>query len=129
MPLPTYALTLPTPFGEAAFGVIMEASGRVRDIRLPLADLPESVYKLTYGAEWRDARAYFERLGDTLTYRIEAVLFMLHRPEELDGLATHFAEHGGARVPDSDYARYWVAHEEWRGGVCFPTADGGQGAP
>ena len=119
MPLPTYSLSLSTPFGEAAFGITLSAAGRVEDVQLPLAGLPESVYKLTYGAGWRDARTYFERLGATLVYRIEAVLFMDTQPTELATVVSHYQENGGAATPPSDYARYWAAHGQWMNVFAF----------
>ena len=119
MSLPTYSLLLPTPFGEAAFGITLSATGRVEDIQLPLAGLPETVYKLTYGAGWRDALTYFERLGDTLVYRIEAVLFMDTQPTELIKVVDHYRENGGALAPPSDYARFWAAHGQWMNVFAF----------
>ncbi|WP_420460211.1 hypothetical protein [Neolewinella sp.] len=119
MSLPTHSISLPTPFGEAAYGITLTAAGRVEDVQLPLAGLPESVYKLTYGPSWRDAIAYFERLGATLAYRIEAVLFMSVQPTELTGLVTHFRSTGGAGVATSEYGRFWAAHAQWMGVFAF----------
>ncbi len=119
MLLPTYSLTLSTPFGQAAFAITLDDAGRVQEIQLPLVGLPESVYKLTYGSGWQDARTYFERLGATLVYRIEAMLFTRTRHEDLNALVTHFRNDGGAELPKSDYARYWTAHEQWKGVFAF----------
>ena len=111
--LPLYSLLLPTPFGEASFSITLNETGRVTDVQLPLAGLPEAVYKLTYGASWRDARTYFERLGATLSYRVEAALLAPTCPAELAGLVAHFRSGEGKAQPPSEYARFWSEHGEW----------------
>ncbi|CAH1000501.1 hypothetical protein LEM8419_01654 [Neolewinella maritima] len=110
---PPFSLTLPTPFGPAAFGIELTESGRVTAIQLPLEGLPETVYKLTYGASWRDARTYFLRLSETLTYRIEANLFATAPVEELAPLVAHYSEHAAPSEPVTDYATYWATHAQW----------------
>ena len=115
MLLPRYTLSVPTPFGEAHFGIELTEAGRVHHLQLPLEGLPDTVAKLTYGKEWRDARQYFERLAVTLPYRLEAVLFAPRHPQVFDGVVQQFREQVDRPLPVTDYAKYWQQHVDWIG--------------
>ncbi len=113
--MPPYAheLTLPTPYGEATYGVEVTPMGRVTLTSLPLAGLPDSVFKLTYGNDWEAARTYFQDLGATLPYRIGGCLFSPDRVPELGGLMDGFHQSFPEATPGTDYASFWRAHQDW----------------
>ena len=110
MELPLLSLPLPTPFGVAHYGILLTDRGTVTGVQEPLAGLPESLFKLTYGKEWEDARAYFRLLAQTLPYRIEAVLFANDGvPKVLLPVVRHYRNHVPDGRPATDYATYWTA--------------------
>lgn len=65
-------LTLPTPHGDASFTLSADPAG-VTVERLPLQGLPNSVWQLTYGKQWKEAQGYFTQLAATLPFRLMAL--------------------------------------------------------
>ncbi|PHK99627.1 hypothetical protein CGL56_00840 [Neolewinella marina] len=59
---------------------------------MPLAGMPESVLKLTYGANWEGVRAYLQDLAATLPYRLTAALATASPPPPFQGLVEAFRD-------------------------------------
>ncbi len=109
----TNELTLSTPYGEATFGLEITQEGQVIVSALPLAGLPDSVFKLTYGHDWEEAQEYFQDLGTTLPYRIGAALFAADSLAELHALVWSFRETYPEAAPGTPYSVFWRDHAEW----------------
>ena len=109
MPAFTHSLRLPTRYGEATYTLAADTNGSVTLIASPLAGMPAAVYQLTYGKRWRDVRTHFDQLGETLVYRVAAVLHSNRAPAHLTSLAEAYR----SRFPEATataYGEFWSRH-------------------
>lgn len=113
MPQPTTAaITLPTPFGPAAYTVHLTDQGEVTSVDSAAARLPEMVFQLTYGERWEAARAHFQDLANLLPFQAEAAVMLADPPAEFKLLRRAFRniELAETNAPHRQRAELWRAN-------------------
>ncbi|MFT4750152.1 MAG: hypothetical protein ACJATN_001082 [Neolewinella sp.] len=119
----TITITLDTKdFGPTGFEVVLGQDGEVLNVTSAAAQLPELVFRLTYGDRWEDAREHFQRLADNLSYRVEAAAWINDTLPEYKFLRRVFRKASTKTVPPNNteaplYARrvaFWLSHPEAR---------------
>jgi len=73
----TATITLNTKeYGPTGFEVEIDQAGEVLSVNSAAAQLPEMVFRITYGDRWESAREHFQRLAENLKYRVEAAAWL-----------------------------------------------------
>jgi hypothetical protein len=109
MPDHTLPLTIPTPYGPATFELTVGGDGTLTHVGLPLAGLPPSAFKLTYGKAAEEAAEHFSSLARILPARVAVARQVEEVPRELRDLTVKLAEY----APSS--RGYFSDHPEWAG--------------
>lgn len=122
----TTTITLNTEdYGPAGFEVEVSPDGEVLKVTSAAAQLPEMVFRITYGDRWEFAREHFQQLADNLAYRVEAAVWINDVLPEYKLLRRAFRKFSSEISPDGSekaplYARraaFWIAHPETRPGL------------
>lgn len=80
--MPTFPLSLTTPYGPVSYTVDYTDDGDIATIVSSTERLSATMFKLTYGAEAEQASAYFASLRDNLRFRLEVLPFTSTPPNE-----------------------------------------------
>lgn len=73
----TTTITLNTKeYGPTGFEVEINQEGEVLNITSAASQLPEMVFRITYGDRWEFAREHFQQLAVNLRYRVEAAAWL-----------------------------------------------------
>ncbi|TXF86276.1 hypothetical protein FUA23_19745 [Neolewinella aurantiaca] len=119
----TSTITVPTEdYGPAGFEIKLSPDGEVLAVTSASAQLPETVFRITYGDRWESAREYFQQLADNLAYRAEAAAWINDSPPEFKLLRRTFRKTSPLSSPAGGndaplYARrasFWLEHPEAR---------------
>lgn len=114
MPQTTTAnITLSSPYGPAAYTVTLTDRSEVTDVESAAARLPETVFRLTYGERWEQARAYFQDLAALLPFQAEAAVVLSDPPVEFKAIRKAFRHIdliGDDDLPHRQRARLWLTH-------------------
>ena len=122
----TATITLNTKaFGPTGFEVEINAEGEVLRVVSAAAQLPEMVFRITYGDRWEYAREHFQRLADNLRYRVEAAAWLNDTLPEYKLLRRAFRkaypdaqpQRGKTAPPHAQRANFWLDHPETRPGL------------
>jgi hypothetical protein len=122
----TAAITLDTKaFGPTGFEVELNAEGEVLRVSSAAAQLPEMVFRITYGDRWEYAREHFQRLAENLKYRVEAAAWLNDALPEYKLLRRAFRKtypeaqlQTGTQAPlHAQRATFWLNHPEARPGL------------
>ncbi|MGB3801307.1 MAG: hypothetical protein WA952_15935 [Lewinella sp.] len=106
-------LTLPTRYGEATYTFGLDESGRMATVAIPLQDMPDTVFQMTYGHDWPTVKQYFADLGELLPDWALGYLTAVDPPGLIAELCKTYQPHiteGAGRLA----ATFWEAHPAWR---------------
>lgn len=122
----TTTITLNTQeYGPTGFEVEISGEGEVLKVTSAAAQLPETVFRITYGDRWEYAREYFQRMAENLAYRIEAAAWLNDSLPEYKLLRRAFRKTFPDSLPEAgdgaplyaQRANFWLAHPEARPAV------------
>ena len=119
----TTTITLNThDYGPTGFEVTLSAEGEVISVTSAAAQLPEMVFRLTYGDRWESAREHFQRLAENVAYRVEAAAWLNDVLPEYKLLRRAFRKVAEKKAPQegpeaplhAQRVNFWLAHPEAR---------------
>lgn len=122
----TATITLNThEFGPTGFAVEVSPEGEVLSVSSAAAQLPEMVFRITYGDRWEYAREHFQHLAENLSYRVEAAVWLNDVLPEYKLLRRAFRKAypdarpatGPEAPPYARRANFWLAYPEARPGL------------
>ena len=122
----TATITLNTKeYGPTGFEVEINQEGEVLRVASAASQLPEMVFKITYGDRWEAAREHFQHLADNLKYRIEAAAWLNDVLPEYKLLRRAFRkaypdavpQRGDAAPLHAQRANFWLANPAARPAV------------
>lgn len=111
----TSSVHLTTPYGPAGFQVTFTERGEIVKVESAAAQLPESVFRLTHGDNWENARAYFEDLTKYLRHPLEFVIWKRKQFPGYQNLQADFAAYRPEALKEEGPLSPWRQRAEfWR---------------